>query len=138
MSPAWFPVVLLGLVVLVALWWVAIVTWTRRPMRGTSGAQERRNDGSLTPAALEKLIHENTRLGTKPDRNTDLGWLWDQQQKDQTKLLDLQAKLNSERIRVTNLSQELKTTQDVLADAVQRLQALEASQRGSRLRSLLR
>lgn len=138
MSPEWFPVVLLGIVVFVALWWVALVTWIRRPMRGTNGAQERGNDGHLTPRALEKLINERTRLGTKPDRSTDLGWLWSEQQKDYKRNLELRLEVDGERRRVTTLSKELKATQDALADTVRRLEALEASQRGSRLRSLLR
>jgi hypothetical protein len=127
----------------IAAWSVALILWgsifvSSRRARSRERTQERGRDGGLTPRALEKLIHEQTRLGSKGDRSTSVGLVWNEHLNDHGRLLELGMALNTERIRVSALTQELKTTQDALADTVRRLEAIEASQRGSRLRSLLR
>ncbi|MEZ0167001.1 hypothetical protein AB2L27_19785 [Kineococcus sp. LSe6-4] len=128
---------------LISLWTVAVILWAlvwatgRRRARG-EGMGEQGRDCGLTSSALGKPIYEQTRLGENGSRATSIGFMWEEQLKDHGRLLETQFALNTERNRVTALSRELKATQDALADTVRRLEALEASQRQSRRRSLLR
>ena len=105
-----------------------------------AGINERNGRGELTGRALELLIYKRTSLPARGEspHSTGVAYLLDRAVRDEELLWGLQRQLTAERERTQQLSRDLTSTQEALADVASRLAELERVQsRRTGLRGLL-